>query len=383
MQKALIYILAMMMLLLMSACSSSDTTEEPQPVKERTMLTIYVYSPDKPLMTRGDVGPVDATAAESKVTQLQIWVFDKDANRVGALSTTETATLNGGEGAVYQIPVDDNFAKNKPNVDVYVLANVTVDNCGIATAFTETSIITDLQDKAKITTEHYGLKSLTTTVHANGLPMAGVLRNQPVIGDAPVLRIGDQSHIATVPLTRAVSKLRFVFANTTGSAKLTITGITLNAGMIPNEEYLFPQGQSLTYNNSEAPLWPSSVAEVAVAEVAETDNPVDYVYDGQEAQVYENLINNAVNADQPQLSQVGPYYLRESDKRLEGTITYRVEGIAEPMTASFRMKENGDFERNHSWIVYAYYEGLSGMQVVTVDVTPWEERGGDHTVYNW
>lgn len=378
MQKALIYILAMMMLLLMSACSSSDTTEEPQPVKERTMLTIYVYSPDKPLMTRGDVGPVDATAAESKVTQLQIWVFDKDANRVGALSTTETATLNGGEGAVYQIPVDDNFAKNKPNVDVYVLANVTVDNCGIAAAFTETSVITDLQDKAKIMPGHYGLLPLTTTVHNNGLPMAGVLRNQPVIGDAPVLRIGDQSHIATVPLTRAVSKLRFVFANTTGSAKLTITGITLKDGMIPNEEYLFPQGQSLTYNSSTASLLTSPVAEVA-----ETANPVDYVYNGQEAQVYENLINTAVNAAQPQLSQVGPYYLRESDKRLEGTITYTVEGIAEPMEANFRMKENGDFERNHSWIVYAYYEGLSGMQVVTVDVTPWEERGGDHTVYNW
>ena len=95
------------------------------------------------------------------------------------------------------------------------------------------------------------------------------------------------------------------------------------------------------------------------------------------------FINNAVNAAQPQLSQVGPYYLRESDKKLEGTIYYTVEGIAEPMEAKFHMRENGDFERNHSWIVYAYYEGLSGMQVVTVDVTPWEERGGDHTVYNW
>ena len=171
-----------------------------------------------------------------------------------------------------------------------------------------------------------------------------------------------------------------MFANTEGSSKLSITGITLNAGMIPNEEYLFPQGQSLTYNSSTASLLSSPVAEVA-----ETDNPVDYVYDGQTqtAQQYEDLINNAINSDPKQLSQVGPYYLRESDKRLEGTITYKVEGIEEPMTASFRMKENGDFERNHSWIVYAYYEGLSGMQVVTVDVTPWEERGGDHTVYNW
>ena len=372
MHKALIYILAMMMLLLMSACSSSDTTEEPQPVKERTMLTIYVYSPENPLLTRADVGPVDATAAESKVTLLQIWVFDKNGKKVGALSTTETATLNGGEGAVYQIPVDDDFAKNKPNVDVYVLANIKPATCGVANEFTVESNLTDLQNKGKITTDHFGLSlPLTTTVSDDGLPMAGILKDQKVIGDAPVLRIGDQSHIATVSLTRAVSKLRFVFATTEGSG-LSITDITLKAGMIPNEEYLFPQGQSAIYNTIEASLLPSTLTEVA-----EKDNPADYVYDGQKtAQEYETYINSAA------LTQVGPYYLRESDKQLEGTISYSVNGAAQT-PATFRMREAGDFKRNHSWIVYAYSEGLSGMQVVTVDVTPWVERGGDHTVYNW
>ena len=361
------------MMMALTACSSSDTTEEPQSGQQKaTMLTIYVYSPDRPMMTRGDVGPVDASAAENKVTQLQIWVFDKNGNRVGALSTTETETLNGGEGAVYQIPVDDDFAKNKPNVDVYVLANVTETNCGIASAFSETSTLNDLQDKAKITEAHYGLSSLTTTVPASGLPMAGILTNQPVIGDAPVLRIGTTSNIATVPLTRAVSKLRFVFANTTGSPKLSITGITLNAIMIPNEEYLFHQGQSYTYNNTEVSLLTTPIAEVVTK-----DNPATYVYNGQTAQEYETSINEA------QLSQVGPYYLRESDKRIEGTITYEVAGKTEPMTATFRMREAGDFMRNHSWIVYAYYEGLSGMQLVTVDVTPWEDVNNNHTVYNW
>ena len=78
----------------------------------------------------------------------------------------------------------------------------------------------------------------------------------------------------------------------------------------------------------------------------------------------------------------GPYYLRESDKRLEGTISYSVDNVAQtPVT--FKMKDNGDFLRNHSWIVYAYYEGLSGMQVVVVDVTPWEEANDYNEVYNW
>ena len=353
--------------LLMTACSSSDPTEEPQPGQQKqTMLTIYVYSPEHPIMTRADVGPVDATEAESKVTLLQIWVYDKDGKKVGYLRTEETATLNGGEGAVYQIPVPDDFAQNKPNVDVYVLANITYNN-----TFTETTSRTDLLDNAKIPTGKYGLSPLTTTVPDDGLPMAGVLKDQPVIGDAPVLRIGTSSNIATVPLTRAVSKLRFVFANTTGDQTLSITGISLNSGMIPNEEYLFPQGQSLTYNSAVASLLSSPIAEVA-----KKDNPAIYVYNGQTAQAYETLLNDAG------LTQTDPIYLRESDKKIEGTITYKVDNVAQT-PATFRMTAAGDFLRNHSWIVYAYYEGLSGMQISIVDVTPWEDRNGNHTTYNW
>ena len=359
------------LLMLLTACHSYDSTEVlPQP----TMLTIYVYSPDHPILTRGEVGPVNATTEENKVTLLQIWVYDTNGNKVGYLRTEETATLNASEGAIYQVPVDDDFAKNKPNVDVYVLANVTTANCGItAMDFTENTTRPNLLDKAKIHQEYYGLSSLTTAVPDDGLPMAGTLKNQPVIGDAPVLRIGTSSNIATVPLTRAVSKLRFFFANTntTNFPTLKITGITLKAGMIPNEEYLFPQSQALTYNRDNA-----SLLSTPIEEVAAKDRPADYVYNGQTAQAYEDLLNEA------NLTQTKPYYLRESDKQLEGTISYKV-GDGEVTQATFSMKQLGDFARNHSWIVYAYYEGLSGMQVVTVDVTPWEDRNGSHTVYNW
>jgi hypothetical protein len=372
MRKALMYILVMMMMGL-TACSSSDATEEPQPGQQKpTMLTIYVYSPEHPVLTRSDVGPVDASTEENEVKLLQIWVYDDtNGNKVGYLSTTETATLNGGEGATYQIPVSDEFAQNKPNVDVYVLANVTTANCGITGSFTENTTHDALLSDAKITTTHYGLSSLQTSVPDAGLPMAGELKNQPVVGDAPVLRIGTTSKIATVPLTRAVSKLRFVFANTEGSPTLSITSISLKAEMIPNEEYLFPQAQTLTYNSSVAHL-----LSTAITPVASKPNPADYEYKGQGAQAYENLLNGA------DLTQTNTYYLRESDKQLEGTISYQIDG-ANQAPVTFKMSAAGDFLRNHSWIVYAYYEGLSGMQVVTVDVTPWEERNGEHTVYNW
>ena len=241
----------------LTACNSSDGEDQQKP----TMLTIYVFSPEQPIITRGDVGPVNASEAENKVNSLQLWVFDTSGNKVGYLNTTETATLNTGQGTIYQIPVSDEFAQNKPNVDVYVLANVTATNCGISATLDENTTREALIEQAKITSEHFGVTStsLTTVVPTDGLPMAGILKNQPVIGDAPVLRIGNETNIATVPLTRAVSKMRFFFANVETAPTLTITGITLNGSLIPNEEYLFTQSKTLTYDTNVASILTSSI----------------------------------------------------------------------------------------------------------------------------
>ena len=359
------------LMVLLTACSSSDGERQQGP----TMLTIYLYSPDKPIITRADVGPVSALQAENMVNSLQLWIFDTSGNKVGYLNTTETATLNAGQGAIYHIPVSDEFAQNKPNVDVFVMANATASNCGISATLNENTTREELINQAKITVSHYGVTagSLTTAVPTDGLPMAGILANQTVIGDAPVLRIGTESNIATVPLTRAVSKLRFFFANTNvaNAPALTITGITLNGSLIPDEEYLFSQNKTLTYNTNSASILANSVV------VDKKENPAQYVYNGQTAQEYENSMVGAG------LSQAGPYYLRESEKLLKGTISYMIEGMSATQSATFEMKALGDFLRNHSWIVYAYYEGLSGMQVVTVDVTPWVNKNDNHEVYNW
>ena len=361
--------LAISFLLLAVACSSSADTAGTE--KRQAMLTVYVYSPEHPLLIRSGVGNVNASFDESKITRLQIWVFTNGTHeKVAYLDTKETSQLNVGEGAAYQLPVSDDFAQSKPDVDVYVLANVTADNCGCSL---DGNSSRDAILSATIPENYFGLTSpMTTKVPDDGLPMAGALTSQPVIGEAPVLRVGTSSNIATVRLERAVSKVRFVFANTVGEPELKIKNIQLNAQMIPNTEYLIQQTKTLSYNDSPSFLW---TAEGVVKKV---DDPTIYIYGGQEAQVYEDLI------DQSEITKIGPFYLRESDKKLSGTITYQFEGKDE-QTGTFEMEAAGDFRRNHTWIVYAYHAGGGFLQLSAIYVKGWNTTNTpkNHEVYNW
>jgi hypothetical protein len=60
-----------------------------------------------------------------------------------------------------------------------------------------------------------------------------------------------------------------------------------------------------------------------------------------------------------------------------------MESLDENKTATFEMKEAGDFTRNHTWIVYAYFVGTSRLVLNVVNVKAWDPKEGSHTVYNW
>ena len=384
----LIWLLSGMMLLMTAACSSSDDEGEQMGgvSKKSAKLAIYVYSPGQGATrqtegTRGDEGDVDVSnAAEGEIKSLKLWIYEHESgDYVGYLSTEEVASLNTGEGATYQIPVSDEFATNKPDVDVFVMANVKAENCGVGT-LNENTTRDELMSGAKITTSHFGLGSLQISVPEQGLPMAGNLTVQPVVGDAPALRVGSMSQVSTVQVTRAVSKLRFVFAKTTGQPKVTITSIKINAEMIPNEVYLFkkPESVTISYNTDPVDLLSNDIDDID--DIAETADPTKYIYFDQEAQTYEDLINEAANKGE--VTVKGPYYLRESDKRLAGTITYTIDG-GDEKTADFQMQQTGDFLRNHTWIVYAYYAGSGRLQVQSLYVKDWSEKEMTHNFYNW
>lgn len=377
----LYWFLCSILTVLFSACSSSGADEGV--THQQAKLAIYVYAPEQAAAkknaphTRADVGEVDAITNEGTIKSLQLWVYESESgDYVGYFSTDDVAALNEGQGTTYQIPVSDDFARNKPDVNVYVMANVTSANCGVET-LDKNTIRAALLEGAKITTGHFGLEQNTRTVPDDGLPFAGKLTTQPVVGDAPTLRVGSLSQVATVQLTRAVSKLRFVFSKTAGEPAVNIKSIKINEQMIPEVEYLFQTPVSMSYNTAEAEL-----LSTAIDDIAETTDPTQFIYENQTAQAYENLINEAASKATPEVTVYGPIYLRESDKQLAGTITYTI-GEGADQTANFAMQQAGDFSRNHTWIVYAYYGGSGNLQVQSIYVKDWSTKDLNHQVYNW
>ena len=435
----------LLMTVLLTACSSSKE-EDVQPVEEDCFLDIYVYAPGRPIVTRGDEGEIDPISdAESKVTSLQIWVFkhtiDSDDGKLVGYLNPDPSFLDASHPQKYLMKLDRNFVKDPTNVDIYVVANAA--SCGLAAGDNKLDKDTSRGelDAAVIsagyfgTTDLYDIDDLKSDTH--GLPMSGVLKNQPIYGSFPTLHVGEDNKMATLELTRAVSKLRFVLCQIAGNQSsnkklVSIDRIELNGGQIPTKTYLMPGAYNYPDENFVSGATdvityvPTAEIEklVPVADVdqdhpewvviPEVTNPLVYAFETQNAQDYENLIDAAVKGNlswlkqygeenhvpelaslteqsvMPQLKQIGLTYLRESDKQLKGAIQYKYqEGTNEPVpaTAEFSMSAPGDFRRNHSWIIYVYYmdEKIHVLTVTHIGMKAWVPDGENEkvTVYNW
>ena len=289
--------------------------------------------------------------------------------------------------------ISDDFADVKPNVDVYVAANVTNANCGLSLdAYTDRTTL----EGALIKSGYFGVSPLVSSVPNDGLPMSGVLKNQVVSGASPVFRVGPESGgLSNVRLVRAVSKIRFVFSkSSTNTDNLKVNSIKLDGYDatnhiigLPNEEYLFLDG---AYPGSRLKVQGSSsedyVAETTLlsnidgATIKTNDSPAAYAYNGtMTGQEYENLINSGIIDNK--LSELGRYYLRESDKKVSGKITYTI-GDTEK-TVVFQTADAGDFSRNHTWIVYGYFVSSGNLLLNMVEIKNWSNIESPHDIYNW
>jgi len=411
----------LLVIVLLTACSdhSNGSSEE----TEDCFLNIYVYGPGRPMLTRADVGEIaHREIKESTVHSLKIWVFKHDGGSlVGYLNATPTL-LNETDGQeMFRMKVEKEFADYPENVDVYVVANA--GSVGLTSLGVSTS--RDELDAAKIGESSFGVGNGTfvansvvspvSEVPSTGLPMSGVEKDQPIYGSYPTLRIGSQDAMTTVQLTRAVSKLRFVLcriASEDDKELVSIDGIQLDGEMIPTASYLMPG----TYTYSSDPAAPTDYENNPIVYVnaenkyvnAENKllkeniptvvDPMKYAYETQAAQDYEDMINEAIagtshanESDEP-LMELGPTYLRESDKQLTGTIQYTVRAKNasknDPQaTTTFSMAAPGDFLRNRSWIIYVFYMDakIHVLTVTDMGVKSWtsDNINDDKSVYNW
>lgn len=384
----------MVVMLVLCACSGGSSEPEVEVKKQPTVLDIYVYAPDNPAITRSDNGNVTASDNEKKISSLHIWVFrHRDGTLMGYLNP-DVSGLSATGNAMYQIVMPDVFVTEKPNVDVYVMANVTAAKCDRDLSALDQSVRRSelegiLIGHKNASDDYYGLTELVTEAPAEGLPMSGVLKNQPVYGEAPVLRIGTSEHIAKLQLVRAVSKMRFIFSKFADDGRTyAVTSITLDGGTMPKQEYLFLDGAYPTYRykvGSEVESGDLPLISNELKDIKDCEDPSVYAYVSGDGQEYETKINTAVT--KKEVSDLGRFYLRESDKKLTGTINYTVtvggEAKTEEKTATFSMKVAGDFSRNHTWIVYAYFMNGNLLNVNMVDVKSWTPYPGSGEVYNW
>ena len=390
--------LCSMILLLCVACGKEDgggdePTPTPQPtpvtpgVKTNAQLEIYVYTPERPIVTRAGEVTIEPEANEKAIHTLNIWVFVAEDKTVGGVTLNKgkwvghisqqiSGDFNGGS---YKMTVSEDFLTVMPKVDVYVTANVQPGNTGVSlSADSEQADI----EGGLLTGRYFGFSaSMVTSVPEEVLPMSGVLKDAAVTGSAPVLTVQTK-----VKVVRAVSKVRFVFSRTEVQ-NLSIVGISLGGNIIPKAEYLFLEGDWSTYKSHIDVTQGYEAEETSLAplknagRIPVSSEPSQYAYTGElQGDAYEQLINDSINDGF--LGEVGRFYLRETDRKLSGKIKYRIAD-GEEKTALFSMSGSGNFTRNHTWIVYGYFAGKENLQISSVTVNPWEESPSDHPVYNW
>ena len=342
-------------LLVIVACKRDDVASG------EASLGIYIETPGEPF-TRAEVGEVPGTTAENAVHNIQVWIFNSSTHElIESLSLSGSQLPSPGRVRRYELPVTTDFAREKPAVDVFAIANAASIGCTLD----NTSTWEQVSD-AVFGDPYFGVDNPVRAIDASlGLPMTGAGRNLAIQGEEPMLKI------ETVRLVRAVSKLRFVFCRMDSEQELDdirIENVTLNGDQIPVSQYLF-----LASENDKCAIDQSEGYELTPlvtpgpATLAANETPEKLVYAGQDPASYEAMLNNAIA--EGTLTDCGVLYLRESNKILRGYVEYSING--ERFSRNFLMANEYDFARNHTWTLYGYF--LSGRNLqLSVRTLPWD-----------
>lgn len=327
---------------------------------------------------------LDALDAENAIHSLAIWVFEENDSHSPVVykRIPEEDFPPGGGLRRYSLPINKDFAERAPNVNVFVLAN--------AASIGKESLLTrsDDEDKSNDPTfdeldklyfgdpdnaasDYFGTSNLVRNVSGDGLPMSGVRKNCSVQGEAPVLRV------ETVRLQRAVSRFRILFCRSSNLDKtVEITNVSFYGYQIPKKEYVFTDNNTgIVYEEEVSESYvPSNFSLDRAVTPASNSEPENYIYLNQDPEQYEKMLNDAVSegllTDYGFTENTSPYfYLRESDQKLQGLITYTVNGAKHEK--EFSMVANGDFARNHTWTLLGFFVSGNNLQL-SLRALPWD-----------
>lgn len=433
-------ILALATLLLMAAGTSCvepmvpDEGESAGPAS----LTLQINAPAEGLLTKAAQDVINASDAESKLYDIRVWAFVQGSdNAVGFGSTSlSTAATRGDVTLSFPNSVNgklDNDTQVK--VDLYVVANTasagfTLNGINVTRSALLAAVLEDGKGAGFGTA---CVSEVPNTTDYKGLPMTQIENNVDItflkygLTTAQIDFIKDNAKPTatpdgfsdaqwdyakdhwtyahfhpTVELTRAVSKVRFLFAKTTETISdtlITIRSIQFADDVIPRKSYLFPRDGATPGSQAQLPdgsgyvpdfIWGSATSPLVVnGDLLQDDSPMRLridsrvVSEGQthapyemDSQEYEDFLNDEIGDwDKNALKTL---YLRESSQSLKGSITFTVqkkdsEDAPEVRTIDFDLSgiSPQGFYRNQSDLVYVYFDAGKRQMVVTTTVLDW------------
>ena len=333
--------------------------------------------------------------SESDIHSIKVWVFQSGTNEdANPIAYKEEALKDINSSYNLQLRFLRKIAgKEVENIDLYILANSESTNIQDKLSSKDFSRITrkELQNICFDTT--FGIQDngnpQNTKVPATGLPISRAITNISVENHIGTTEEEAKTKGIKIPLVRAISKLHFYFARKSGSdantSQVKVTRIEVEGNTIPTASYVFPDeaeydengyNQDVTsqkYNNAGTTYVATTLnlAGVENKDIKEVEDPESFIKkSNQTAQEYLDAF------DKEGIISHDLCYLRETNKAIQGTIYYSLDGGATEKSETFHIPSVGNAIRNRELVVYGYFlNGQMGTLTVTPTIQEWQDGG--------
>lgn len=392
---------ALLMVGAMASCSENENTETA--LSDNAYLSLSFSTGTGNSTRAGESHTEDVLAnneskadpnSESDFHSIKVWVFqsgtNEDANPI-AYKEEALKDINGSYNLQLRF-LRKIAGKEVENIDLYILANSESTNIQDKLSGKDFSSITrkELQNISFDST--FGIqengKPQNTKVPETGLPISRAITNISVEKHVGTTEAEAETKGIKIPLVRAVSKLHFYFARKSGNdantSKVKVTRIEVKGNTIPTASYIFPDETEYDENgynqdvtsqkyNSATPyvLDALKLAGVENKDIMEVEDPKSFIKkSNQSAQEYLDALDNKG------IKSHDLCYLRETNKAIQGTIYYSLDGGVTENHVTFNIPSEGNAIRNRELVVYGYFlNGQMGKLTVTPTIQEWQDGG--------
>lgn len=393
---------ALLMVGAMASCSENENTETAQSDNAYLSLSFSTGTGNSTRAgeTSGKALADNETDAnptqENDIHNIKVWVFKSNTGDDATPISYKAETLSEVKNGNYTLNL--RFLRKiggeeVKNIDLYILANSESINMLDQIKGKDLSSVTRKDLKEVSFTSPFGINGDGTAEtkevpDGKGLPISRAITEISVDSHVADTEEGAKDKGIKIPLVRAVSKLHFYFARKSGNdantSQVKVTRIEVEGKTIPTASYVFPDEAKYNENGynqdvtsqkyNSATTYVSDTLKLAGVEnkdIMEVEDPKSFIKkSNQSAQEYLDAF------DKKGIKSHDLCYLRETNKAIQGTIYYSLDGGATEKHETFNIPSEGNAIRNRELVVYGYFlNGQMGKLTVTPSIQEWQDGG--------